>query len=197
MGSLASLSLSQLLLPASALGSRVLQLTALGEPTASSSEEAEMRATHMWCVCTLGKGFVHLWGTTATQWQGATYVHDTTLGISVWGGVRGGRKRERPAPGHLAAGQPWCRILSKILYCCFSGSPVGGRLILPISYGCWQHRSSLKWWNVLYCKGESISNIFEDEGAQLDHFKTWPQEAPVDATTLAKAGFFYTGSVKG
>jgi len=36
-------------------------------------------------------------------------------------------------------------------------------------------------------------NIFEDEGVRLDSFKTWPAEAHVEATALAKAGFFYTG----
>ncbi|KYO48627.1 hypothetical protein Y1Q_0004030 [Alligator mississippiensis] len=41
--------------------------------------------------------------------------------------------------------------------------------------------------------GGPIPNIFEDEGARLDSFKTWPQEAQVDATMLAKAGLFYTG----
>ncbi|XP_054842283.1 baculoviral IAP repeat-containing protein 1 [Eublepharis macularius] len=40
---------------------------------------------------------------------------------------------------------------------------------------------------------EPILNIYEDEDVRLDSFKTWPQEAQVDATSLAKAGFFYTG----
>ncbi|NWQ88911.1 BIRC1 protein, partial [Burhinus bistriatus] len=43
----------------------------------------------------------------------------------------------------------------------------------------------------LYC--DLVLNIFEDEGVRLDSFKTWPAEAHVEATALAKAGFFYTG----
>ncbi|NXL52427.1 BIRC1 protein, partial [Podilymbus podiceps] len=43
------------------------------------------------------------------------------------------------------------------------------------------------------CKGDLVLNIFEDEGVRLDSFKTWPAEARVEATALAKAGFFYTG----
>ncbi|XP_061477326.1 LOW QUALITY PROTEIN: baculoviral IAP repeat-containing protein 1 [Rhineura floridana] len=38
-----------------------------------------------------------------------------------------------------------------------------------------------------------ILNIYEDEDIRLDSFKTWPQDAHADATTLAKAGYFYTG----
>ncbi|KAH0628049.1 hypothetical protein JD844_008719 [Phrynosoma platyrhinos] len=40
---------------------------------------------------------------------------------------------------------------------------------------------------------ELAINIYEDEDIRLDTFKTWPEEAQVDATSLAKAGFFYTG----
>ncbi|XP_064412907.1 baculoviral IAP repeat-containing protein 1 [Latimeria chalumnae] len=36
-------------------------------------------------------------------------------------------------------------------------------------------------------------NIFVDEEARLDSFKTWPQEAIVEPAALARAGFFYTG----
>uniref|UniRef100_H3AWW5 NLR family apoptosis inhibitory protein n=1 Tax=Latimeria chalumnae TaxID=7897 RepID=H3AWW5_LATCH len=35
-------------------------------------------------------------------------------------------------------------------------------------------------------------NIFVDEEARLDSFKTWPQEAIVEPAALARAGFFYT-----
>ncbi|XP_042308261.1 baculoviral IAP repeat-containing protein 1 isoform X2 [Sceloporus undulatus] len=40
---------------------------------------------------------------------------------------------------------------------------------------------------------EPAINIYEDEDVRLDTFKTWPEEAKVDATSLAKAGFFFTG----
>nr|XP_008101181.1 PREDICTED: LOW QUALITY PROTEIN: baculoviral IAP repeat-containing protein 1 [Anolis carolinensis] len=42
---------------------------------------------------------------------------------------------------------------------------------------------------------ELAINIYEDEGCRLDSFQTWPAEARVDATSLAKAGFFYTGKM--
>ncbi|XP_054665467.1 baculoviral IAP repeat-containing protein 1 isoform X6 [Grus americana] len=47
--------------------------------------------------------------------------------------------------------------------------------------------------NLSTATGDLILNIFEDEGVRLDSFKTWPAEAHVEATALAKAGFFYTG----
>ncbi|XP_065512798.1 baculoviral IAP repeat-containing protein 1 [Caloenas nicobarica] len=47
--------------------------------------------------------------------------------------------------------------------------------------------------NLPTATGDVVLNIFEDEGVRLDSFKTWPAEAPVEATALAKAGFFYTG----
>ncbi|NXX21867.1 BIRC1 protein, partial [Podargus strigoides] len=47
--------------------------------------------------------------------------------------------------------------------------------------------------NLPTATGDLIFNIFEDEGVRLDSFKTWPAEAHVEATALAKAGFFYTG----
>ncbi|KAM6363203.1 baculoviral IAP repeat-containing protein 1 [Pluvialis apricaria] len=47
--------------------------------------------------------------------------------------------------------------------------------------------------NLSTTTGDLVLNIFEDEGVRLDSFKTWPAEAPVEATALAKAGFFYTG----
>nr|XP_009942231.1 PREDICTED: baculoviral IAP repeat-containing protein 1 [Opisthocomus hoazin] len=47
--------------------------------------------------------------------------------------------------------------------------------------------------NLLTATGDLVLNIFEDEGVRLDSFKTWPAEAHVEATALAKAGFFYTG----
>ncbi|XP_037657030.1 baculoviral IAP repeat-containing protein 1 isoform X2 [Choloepus didactylus] len=40
-----------------------------------------------------------------------------------------------------------------------------------------------------YCNG----NIFVNEKLRLDSFKNWPQESPVGAAALAKAGFVYTG----
>ncbi|KAM6035550.1 baculoviral IAP repeat-containing protein 1 isoform 2-T3 [Theristicus caerulescens] len=47
--------------------------------------------------------------------------------------------------------------------------------------------------NLSTATGDLVLNIFEDEGVRLDSFKTWPAEACVEATALAKAGFFYTG----
>ncbi|XP_063175380.1 baculoviral IAP repeat-containing protein 1 [Chroicocephalus ridibundus] len=47
--------------------------------------------------------------------------------------------------------------------------------------------------NLSTATGDLVLNIFEDEGVRLDSFKTWPAEARVEATALAKAGFFYTG----
>ncbi|XP_035744379.1 baculoviral IAP repeat-containing protein 1 isoform X2 [Egretta garzetta] len=47
--------------------------------------------------------------------------------------------------------------------------------------------------NLSTAAGDLVLNIFEDEGVRLDSFKTWPAEARVEATALAKAGFFYTG----
>ncbi|NWX76124.1 BIRC1 protein, partial [Alca torda] len=47
--------------------------------------------------------------------------------------------------------------------------------------------------NLSTATGDLVVNIFEDEGVRLDSFKTWPAEARVEATALAKAGFFYTG----
>ncbi|XP_075596419.1 baculoviral IAP repeat-containing protein 1 isoform X5 [Balearica regulorum gibbericeps] len=47
--------------------------------------------------------------------------------------------------------------------------------------------------NLSTATGDLNFNIFEDEGVRLDSFKTWPAEAHVEATALAKAGFFYTG----
>ncbi|NXI89963.1 BIRC1 protein, partial [Psophia crepitans] len=47
--------------------------------------------------------------------------------------------------------------------------------------------------NLSTATGDLVFNIFEDEGVRLDSFKTWPAEAHVEATALAKAGFFYTG----
>ncbi|NXO60442.1 BIRC1 protein, partial [Aramus guarauna] len=47
--------------------------------------------------------------------------------------------------------------------------------------------------NLSTATGDLVLNIFEDEGVRLDSFKTWPAEAHVEATALAKAGFFYTG----
>ncbi|XP_060615655.2 baculoviral IAP repeat-containing protein 1 [Anolis sagrei] len=42
---------------------------------------------------------------------------------------------------------------------------------------------------------ELAISIYGDEGCRLDSFKTWPAKARVDATSLAKAGFFYTGKM--
>ncbi|NXJ66548.1 BIRC1 protein, partial [Rostratula benghalensis] len=47
--------------------------------------------------------------------------------------------------------------------------------------------------NLATTTGDFVLNIFENEGVRLDSFKTWPAEARVKATALAKAGFFYTG----
>ncbi|NXP07581.1 BIRC1 protein, partial [Thinocorus orbignyianus] len=47
--------------------------------------------------------------------------------------------------------------------------------------------------NLATTTGDLALNIFESEGVRLDSFKTWPAEARVKATALAKAGFFYTG----
>ncbi|XP_074022698.1 baculoviral IAP repeat-containing protein 1 [Numenius arquata] len=47
--------------------------------------------------------------------------------------------------------------------------------------------------NLSTTTGDLVLNIFEDERVRLDSFKTWPAEARVEATALAKAGFFYTG----
>nr|XP_009478059.1 PREDICTED: baculoviral IAP repeat-containing protein 1 [Pelecanus crispus] len=47
--------------------------------------------------------------------------------------------------------------------------------------------------NLSTSTGDLVLNIFEDEGVRLDSFKTWPAEARVEATALAKAGFFYRG----
>ncbi|KAE8635934.1 hypothetical protein XENTR_v10002790 [Xenopus tropicalis] len=36
-------------------------------------------------------------------------------------------------------------------------------------------------------------NIFEDENVRLDSFKKWPENAHANPTSLAEAGFYYTG----
>ncbi|KAM6187514.1 LOW QUALITY PROTEIN: baculoviral IAP repeat-containing protein 1 [Sarcoramphus papa] len=46
--------------------------------------------------------------------------------------------------------------------------------------------------NLPTATGNLVLNIFEDDGV-LDSSKTWPAEAHVEATALAKAVFFYTG----
>ncbi|XP_030049172.1 LOW QUALITY PROTEIN: baculoviral IAP repeat-containing protein 1-like [Microcaecilia unicolor] len=44
-------------------------------------------------------------------------------------------------------------------------------------------------------KDDPVCNIFEDEAVRLESFKTWTKGTATDAEALAKAGFFYTGSV--
>nr|XP_033784849.1 baculoviral IAP repeat-containing protein 1-like [Geotrypetes seraphini] len=44
-------------------------------------------------------------------------------------------------------------------------------------------------------KDDPVCNIFEDEAVRLESFKTWTKGTATDAEALAKAGFFYTGSM--